>query len=196
MYPIDTTSKFRRLRQNSDESTNNDDKVENELMTYQKLMQNLHDQVSWTRRQLNYIAFSLEYRVAYELRRGEVYEFDWGLNVHAELSQRHYGVVLLDSYANNDIVVVVPLKTRHHEPNPMSDVNIGKLCNVSDDKETLAVINQIRGLDKLRIYQKGLIKDGNLNKERGPITILKAEQMDKIITGINQLIIQGRTVIQ
>ncbi|HKM11317.1 MAG TPA: type II toxin-antitoxin system PemK/MazF family toxin [Bacilli bacterium] len=196
MYPLDSQNKFRRLRQNSNEHSHLEDKSESELIAYQKLMQNLHDQVSWTRRQLNYIAFNLEYRVEYELRRGEVYEFDWGLNVHAELSQRHYGVVLLDSYANNDIVVVVPLKTRHHEPNPMSDVNIGKLHNVTEDKETLAVINQIRGLDKLRIYQKGLIKDGSLNKDRGPITILNEKQMDKIVAGINQLLIEGRTVIQ
>lgn len=191
MYPSNQPRKYRRLRQPDDDAMYNSD-----LTAYQKVLQNMHEQLDWTRRQLSYVSFSLEYQLAYELKRGEVYEFDWGLNVHTELSKRHYGVVLVDSYANNDIVIVAPLKSKHNDANPMSDVNIGFLPNLDSDRETLAVINQIRGLDKLRIYQKGMIKDGYLNKEKGPVTILSEAQMSKIIDGIHQLLIQGKTLIQ
>ncbi|MGI6714343.1 MAG: type II toxin-antitoxin system PemK/MazF family toxin [Bacilli bacterium] len=193
MYQNKKPKKYRRLRQ---PESNEDFLDDPNLTAHQRVMENMHEQLDWTRRQLSYISFSLEYKLAYDLKRGEVYEFDWGLNVHTELSKRHYGVVLVDSYANNDIVIVAPLKSKHNEANPMSDVNIGFLPHLDSDRETLAVINQIRGLDKLRIYQKGMIKDGCLNKERGPVTILSAAQMRKIIDAIHQLFIQGKTLIQ
>ncbi|MCQ2814745.1 MAG: type II toxin-antitoxin system PemK/MazF family toxin [Bacilli bacterium] len=66
----------------------------------------MRDQLDWMKRQMEYITFSEQYKLRYNLKRGEIYEIDWGLNVNAEFSNRHYGVVLMDSNEFNPLVIV------------------------------------------------------------------------------------------
>ena len=117
----------------------------------------MREQLDWIKRQLEYSSFSEKYTLRYDLKRGEIYEFDWGINVNAEFSNRHYGVVLADSDIFNPLVTVCPLKSNHNGVHPKSDVDLGYVKGLNTGNSTIAVVNQIRTMDKLRIYMKRAI---------------------------------------
>ena len=122
----------------------------------------MREQLDWIRRQLEYSSFSEQYILRYDLKRGEIYEIDFGLNVHAEFSNRHYGVVLADSDIFNPLVTVCPLKSNHGSINPKSDVDLGYVAALRSQNSTIAVVNQVRTVDKLRLYMRraiGIKKD-------------------------------------
>ena len=119
--------------------------------------QGLREELEWIKRQLEYAYFSERFKLRYDLKRGEIYEIDWGLNVNAEFSSRHYGVVLADSNPFNPLVLVCPLKTKHQEAHPRSDIDLGYVDGLNTTNDTLAVANQIRTVDKLRIFTKNAI---------------------------------------
>ena len=125
-----------------------------EQMTRQNAMRS---QLEWIKRQLEYASYSEKFSLHYNLKRGEIYEIDWGLNVNAEFSNRHYGVVMADSDENNPLVTVCPLKTNHSGINKNSDVDLGYIKDFETGNKTIAVVNQIRTVDKLRIYLRRLI---------------------------------------
>lgn len=128
---------------------------------YQKARsQGQREQLEWIKHQLEYSSFSEKYKLRTELKKGEIYEIDWGLNVNAEFSSRHYGVVLADSGVCNPLVFVCPLKTNHYGAHPRSDLDLGIIEDLKSTKPTLAIVNQIRSIDKLRIFTKRVI--GNI----------------------------------
>ncbi len=145
-------------------------------------------QVEWIKRQLEYSIYSLNHSVKYNLKKGEIYEFDWGINVNAEFSNRHYGVVLADSGIHNPLVIVCPLKTNRFGPHPRSDINIGEVKGLKDGQQTLAVINQIRTIDKLRLYTKQVINGPQHENDR---LYLSKEKVDLILRNYYFLIING-----
>ena len=124
---------------------------------YSVRREGMRDQLEWIRRQLEYASFSEKLSLRYDLKKGEIYEFDWGINVNAEFSNRHYGVVLIDSDIYNPLVTVCPLKSKHQGAHPKSDVDLGRIDGLNSENETVAVVNQIRTMDKLRIYMKRAI---------------------------------------
>ena len=117
----------------------------------------MREQLDWIRRQLEYFSFAEKYCLRYDLKQGEIYEFDWGLNVNAEFSHRHYGVVMVDSDIFNPLVTICPLKTNHGSMSVKSDVDLGFVNCLNSNKTTLAVVNQVRTIDKLRLYTKRII---------------------------------------
>ena len=119
--------------------------------------QGLREELEWMKRQLEYAYFSERFKLRYDLKRGEIYEIDWGLNVNAEFSSRHYGVVLADSNPYNPLVLVCPLKTKHQDAHPRSDIDLGFVPGLNTTNDTLAVANQIRTVDKLRIFTRNAI---------------------------------------
>ncbi len=114
-------------------------------------------QLEWMQRQVEYLMFSQKYAIRMACRRGEIYEIDWGINLNAEFSNRHYGIVLMDSQENNPLVLICPLKTNKNGPNKNSDIDLGVIKELNTDHKTLAVFNQIRTIDKIRIYKNRLI---------------------------------------
>ena len=112
------------------------------------------DIIGWLLRQNEYAKCSEKYRLAYELKAGEIYEVDFGINVNAEFSYRHYGLVLVDSPESNPLVLMCPLKSNTKGAHPSSDISLGIIESLDADHETLAVVNQIRSLDKFRIFKK------------------------------------------
>ena len=107
----------------------------------------------WIERQYRYYDFADTNALAYDLKKGEIYEIDWGMNINAEFSGRHYGVVLCDSGKENPLVLVCPLKSNHKQKlNPHSDLYIGEIPGLPKASETVAVLNQIKAIDKMRIY--------------------------------------------
>lgn len=147
----------------------------------------MRDQLEWIRRQLEYASFSEKFALRYDLKKGEIYEFDWGINVNAEFSNRHYGVVLADSDIYNPLVTVCPLKSNHSGVHPKSDVDLGFVAGLNSIHSTIAVVNQIRTMDKLRIYtiraigtRNSELNDSIIDNEK---TIMRLEnsKLNKII---------------
>ena len=124
----------------------------------------MRSQLEWIKRQLEYASFSEKFCLRYNLKKGEIYEFDWGINVNAEFSNRHFGVVLKDSDEFNPLVVVCPLKSNHGEVHRKSDVDLGIIKELNTFNRTIAVVNQVRTIDKLRIYLKRVIGVSDINK--------------------------------
>ena len=120
------------------------------------------DIIGWLIRQNEYAKYAERNKVAMKLNAGEIYEVDFGINVNAEFSYRHYALVLADSLENNPLVLVCPLKSNSKGAHPASDINLGYIDCLDSDHESLAVINQIRTIDKLRIFKKPII--GNRNR--------------------------------
>ena len=115
------------------------------------------DVIGWLIRQNEYAKYAERNKLLMTVRAGEIYEVDFGINVNAEFSYRHYALVLADSYDSNPLALVCPLKSNVKGPHPMSDLNLGFIDALDSDHESLAVINQIRTIDKLRIFKKPLI---------------------------------------
>lgn len=124
----------------------------------------LRNQIEWIKRQLDYLNFSKDYNLRLDIKKGEIYEFDWGINVNAEFSNRHYGVVLKDSSAINPLVLVCPLKTKKKAINTWPSMDLGIIDCLNTEKETLAIVNQTRSIDKLRLFSRSIIGNtDNLN---------------------------------
>lgn len=118
----------------------------------------------WIERQYLYYEFSDKYQLSYDLKKGEIYEVDWGMNINAEFSGRHYGVVLADSGPKNPLVLMIPLKSNHKaEINPKSDLLLGMIDELPTASETVAVFNQVRAIDKVRIYTQLAIGPARTN---------------------------------
>ena len=113
-----------------------------------------YDIIGWLLRQNEYAKCSERYRLSYELRAGEIYEVDFGINVNAEFSYRHYALVLVDSTEANPLVLVCPLKSNTKGAHPASDISLGIIESLDTDHESLALVNQIRTIDKFRIFKR------------------------------------------
>lgn len=150
----------------------------------------------WFRREQEYFDFSRKYETSYDLKKGEIYEFDWGMNVNAEFSGRHYGVVLRDSPANNPLVLVCPLKTNHKvKINFNSDYFVGHIEGLPKQVESVAVMNQVRTMDKMRIYTRCAIGSHDVEMmcsgndiENTPIIRLNETKVDKIVSGVAKIV--------
>ena len=112
------------------------------------------DIIGWLLRQNEYAKCAEKYRLSYELKAGEIYEVDFGINVNAEFSYRHYALVLVNSSEANPLVMVCPLKSNTRGAHPASDINLGIIDCLDTEHESLAVINQIRTIDKFRIFKR------------------------------------------
>lgn len=131
------------------------------------------EQLEWIRRQLEYSTFAEHYKLRYNLKKGDILEFDWGININAEFSNRHYGVVLVDSCEYNPLVTVCPLKTNKNGAHPRSDVDLGILPCLKTAHRTLAIINQIKTVDKLRIFTRNAI--GNTDNNENQVQEIEEE---------------------
>lgn len=145
-------------------------------------------QLEWIKRQLEYASFSEKYSLRYSLKKGEIYEIDWGINVNAEFSHRHFGVVLADSDEYNPLVTVCPLKSNHKGTNKKSDIDLGIIEMLGTGNTTIAVVNQIRTIDKLRLYLKRTI--GLSDNIRNSLTKYDSENaiMRLEINKVNEII--------
>ena len=151
----------------------------------------LKAQLEWIKRQLDYSEFSNSYKIRMTIKRGEIFEFDWGINVNAEFSNRHYGVVLRDSYEHEPLVLVCPLKTNKFGAHPASDIDLGYIDSLNSENKTLAVVNQIRTLDKMRIFTKAAIGDSDVFESKIPT--LDPQKVEKILTAYINLL-EGKTL--
>ncbi len=171
---IDNRPKYRFEPKNFDVEASKDNKVAK--------LWGFKEQLEWIKRQLEYATFSEKYSLRYNLKKGEIYEFDWGINVNAEFSNRHYGVVLADSNEYNPLVLVCPLKTNKVGAHPKSDLDLGIIDGLPTNVPSIAVVNQIRALDKLRLYTRSAIGETKSIKDH-EVPVLDEKKVNLIVYG-------------
>lgn len=130
-------------------------------------------------------------------KRGDIVHVNFGFNVHNELGGTHYAVVVEnDNPASNGTVMVVPLKSADSEEDAKkeiherTDVYLGKgivVMGQGKDKYTIAKVNQMRAIDKMRI-----LKPRNSKKDTVyPLDAeIRKEVLDKIDKKIKELYVK------
>ena len=153
--------------------------------------------------QLIYFYRFFETRLA--IKKGDVFLARFGYECGNELNGNHYVVALLDSNPINQVVTVVPLKSDKGKPlNPASDVMVGKIEKLNNTKDAIAVINQIRTIDKRRLFDAETIAhlsrymNGEMLGEYSELTMqtkhvyrLSDEQFKKIHKAAEEYVYNG-----
>ena len=103
--------------------------------------------------------FHSHYMANFPLRKGDVLVMNFYSSCGYELRGNHFVAVVNESKARNPLVTVVPLKSmkENKELNPASDVLLGEIEGVLNGKQAIAVINQIRTIDKRRLFDAQVI---------------------------------------
>lgn len=96
-------------------------------------------------------------------KRGDIVHVNFGFNVHNELGGTHYAVVVEnDNPSSNGTITVVPLKSADSEEEALAELHektevyLGKgivIMGKGKDKYTIAKVNQMRAIDKMRILK-------------------------------------------
>lgn len=107
----------------------------------------------------NLAYFHNNYKTSFSIRKGDVILARFDGACGNEIQKPHFVVAISDSKANNPLVTVVPLKSSKtdKELNPASDIAVGNIRGVLNGKETVAVINQIRAIDKCRLFEPNVL---------------------------------------
>lgn len=106
--------------------------------------------------QMIYFYKHFETRIA--IKKGDVFLARFGFECGNELNGNHYVVALLDSNPICQVVTVIPLKSAKGRPlNPASDIMIGEIEKMPSGKQSIAVINQVRTIDKRRLFDQSTI---------------------------------------
>ena len=101
--------------------------------------------------QLIYFYKFFETRIA--IKKGDVFVARFAFECGNELNGDHFVVALLDSNPISQVVTVVPLKSAKGRPlNPASDILLGEIPGLKNGKESIAIINQVRTIDKRRLF--------------------------------------------
>ena len=153
--------------------------------------------------QLIYFYRFFEKRI--DIKKGDVFLARFTTECGNELSGNHYVVAILDSNPINQVVTVVPLKSAKGRPlNPASDMMLGEIKGLRNGKEAVAIINQIRTIDKRRLFDASII--ANLRRYFAEESIkeydeipcqskrlyrLTKEQFEKVHTAIKQYVFNG-----
>lgn len=152
-----------------------------QIASFQSLME-------WIKRLHGYSTFLYANTLRYRLKRGEVFEIDFGRNVGSELNDRHYAVVLHNSSELSQNVLVCPLTTKFSDGGENALLNIGRLPKIVTVDDSYAKISQIRTVDKVRIYIRPIINSEyngeNYQRKVGPVTCLDEKQLSLITNSL------------
>ena len=87
------------------------------------------------------------------IKRGDVFVVRFEYECGNELHGPHLVVALNDSKTNDPMVTVVPLKSYKGILNPRSDVLLGVIQGIGTGKQSVALINQTKSIDKSRMLE-------------------------------------------
>ena len=152
------------------------------------------------------IYFYRFFETRYEIKRGDVFIVNFEFECGNELNGAHFVVALLDSSPLSQLVTIVPLHSAKmdKELNPASEVYIGEIPGVTNAKKAVAIINQIRTIDKRRMFDKVAIEHFNqysqsehyvnyelITAQHKFIYRLTEEQFGKIHAAVLQYVFNG-----
>ena len=106
-------------------------------------------------RQINcFTEFSNNYKTRQEIKAGDVFVLRHNFGCGSELSGPHFVVAVVNSPEKSPIVTVIPLKTfkASRRIHPASDLVIGKIPGLDSHTFAIAIINQIKSIDKCRLF--------------------------------------------
>lgn len=152
------------------------------------------------------IYFYRNYETRFEIKRGDVFVVGFEFECGNELNGSHFVVALLDSSPISQLVTIVPLHSAKmdKELNPASEIYIGEIPGVTNTKRAVAIINQIRTIDKRRMFDKAAIEHFNqysqsehyvdyaeITAQHKFIFRLTEEQYKKIHIAVQQYVFNG-----
>lgn len=141
------------------------------------LMQNLEDEIEslaedkqikifqWLNSWIYYLSYedTFDSSKLMTYKRGDIVHVNFGFNVHNELGGCHYAIVVeVDNAPSSGCVTVVPLRSEDTEEEALNNMHdktevylgSGIVCfGNGQNKYTVAKVNQIRAIDKMRILK-------------------------------------------
>lgn len=141
--------------------------------------------------------FHKNFQTRVAVTHGDVFMVNMNFECGNELSGNHFVVALNDSKEQDPMVTVVPLKSYKGVINPRSDLLLGKIEGISTGNESIALINQVKGIDKYRMFEhttvakmKAILNDATI-AEDDEIEIrvkrvyrLSKEQYEKLLKAV------------
>ena len=152
------------------------------------------------------IFFYNNFTTKVEIERGDVFKvrFDQGLG--SEIRGHHFVVAMQTSRENNQTITIIPLSSvkESRQYNQRSTIFIGEVAEIPGGKESVALVNQLRTIDKMRLFgdkalgnfvDKVCEKTEEINGEfmiqDKQIYRLTKEQYDKILHAVNNYLFVG-----
>ena len=141
-----------------------------------------------------------------DVKRCDVFKIRFDQGFGSELRGYHFVVAMQSSREINQTVTVIPLSSvkEARQYNPKSTINIGTIEGIPDNKETIALINQIRTIDKVRLIGEKALENfveqyceqierinGEFYIQNKEIYRLTDEQYQKILHTINNYLFVG-----
>lgn len=126
-------------------------------------------------------------------KRGDIVHVNFGFNVHNELGGSHYAIVVeVDNAPTSGCVTVVPLRSEDTEEEALNNMHektevylgSGIVCfGNGQNKYTVAKVNQIRAIDKMRILKP-------TNDKKHKVYPLEPELRKDILNKVDKKIIE------
>lgn len=126
-------------------------------------------------------------------KRGDIVHVNFGFNIHNELGGSHYAVVIeVDNPSTSGCVTVVPLRSEDTEEDAIKNMHhrtevylgSGVVCFGSgQNKYTVAKVNQIRTIDKMRILKP-------TNDKKHTVYPIDSELRKEILNKIDNKVIE------
>ena len=109
------------------------------------------------------IYFYRNFETRFEIKKGDVFVVGFEFSCGNEINGSHYVAALLDSSPISQVITIVPLHSaKEGKPiNPASQVLIGEIPGIANGKQAVAIINQVRTIDKRRLFDKAAIEHFN-----------------------------------
>ncbi|WP_242694938.1 type II toxin-antitoxin system PemK/MazF family toxin [Pseudogracilibacillus auburnensis] len=153
-------------------------KMNKQLLDLQQVIQDMDEKrgdifLEWLSNQNKYLVWEEKFDPSFlrAYKRSEIVLAHFGFNVGAEYGGMHYAVVIRNSSKTNPNVNVVPLSSLEEEENE-EDVHKDRvflgLINGLNEKNAVAIPDQMRSISKIRIFKPRKNKDGvfKLNHEQ------------------------------
>ena len=141
-----------------------------------------------------------------DIQRCEVFKVRFDQGFGSELKGYHFVVAMQSSREANQTVTIVPLTSLKEAKNynQKSTIYIGEIPEMPNGKEAIALINQIRTIDKIRLIGNKALDAfvekvcDNINQFNGQYYVqnkeiyrLSKEQYDKILHAVNNYLFVG-----
>ena len=141
-----------------------------------------------------------------DVKRCDVFKVRFDQGFGSELRGYHFVVAMQSSREINQTVTIIPLSSvkEAKQYNPKSTINIGIIEGIPGNKETVALINQIRTIDKMRLIGDKALEhfveqhceqidraNGEFYIQNKEIYRLTEDQYKKILYAINNYLFVG-----
>ena len=141
-----------------------------------------------------------------DIKRCDVFKIRFDQGFGSELRGYHFVVAMQSSREINQTVTIIPLSSvkESKQYNAKSTINIGVIEGIPGNKTTVALINQIRTIDKIRLIGDKALDlfvenhrekieriNGEFYIQNKEIYRLSEEQYQKILHAINNYLFVG-----